>query len=98
MSCRTIRAELVAALYGDLAPADRRAVEAHLATCPDCAAERDALARMLDAITPEAVFPREGEVDWEVPVTCLRVRAELRDGRIDLISEGARPETESGGA
>jgi anti-sigma factor RsiW len=90
MSCRTVRAELVAAWYGDLAPEARRAVEAHLAGCPECAAERDILAKMLAAITPETVFSREREIDWDVPVTCLGVRAELSTFLSDELESGRR--------
>lgn len=49
--------ELVALEYGELAPAQARAVEGHLAGCESCRAERESLAstrRMMRALPPEA--------------------------------------------
>ncbi len=52
-------------------------MEDHARACPACAGERASLQRLLDAITPAAVFPREAEVDWSRPLTCQAVRADL---------------------
>ncbi len=36
----------------------------HIAGCAACGAEWSRLSRLMSALTPEAVFPREPEVDW----------------------------------
>jgi len=36
----------------------------HIASCTACSAEASRLARLTSALTPEAAFPRESEVDW----------------------------------
>jgi len=36
----------------------------HVASCAACSAEASRLARLMSALTPEAAFPRESEVDW----------------------------------
>jgi len=77
MNCQTAQAELVALLYGDLEAAAARELEGHLAACADCALRRRQLTRLLSAVTPAAVFPRESEVNWDQPLTCRAVRAEL---------------------
>jgi len=48
-------------LDGPQAEACRR----HLEGCPACSAEWRRLDRMMTALTPETVFPRENEVDWD---------------------------------
>jgi anti-sigma factor RsiW len=54
--------ELIADLVGDLEPAERARVEAHLARCAACRAERDGLAEILAALrsspppTPELLW------------------------------------------
>jgi len=51
MKCDDVRESLAAHLDGEIDGAPRRAVDEHLASCADCAAERDALAkawRLLD--------------------------------------------------
>ena len=90
MDCRTARAELVAARYGDLPPTGRREFDAHLAGCAECRAEGSLLERILDAVTPEVVFPREGEIDWRLPVTCQGVRSELSTFLSDELSSSRR--------
>jgi anti-sigma factor RsiW len=81
MNCQTARAELVTLIYGDLEVAAATALENHLAQCSACDARHQQLDRLLAAITPAAVFPREGEVDWNLPFTCRAVRAELATSR-----------------
>jgi anti-sigma factor RsiW len=77
MDCQTVQAELVATLYGELDRDTRSQVTAHLDDCSACRGEMDHLRRLLAAITPAATFPQEHEVDWDLPVTCLAVRADL---------------------
>ena len=77
MSCTSIQADLVAALTGDLASRARRTLDGHLKACGACRAEAGSLRRLLGAITPDVVFPRESEVNWNTPLTCARVREEL---------------------
>ncbi|MCZ6833116.1 MAG: hypothetical protein O7F11_05160 [Acidobacteria bacterium] len=77
MNCQTAQADLVTLIYGDLEAAAATALTSHLAHCSACDARRHQLVRLLAAVTPAAVFPREGEVDWDLPLTCRAVRAEL---------------------
>jgi hypothetical protein len=37
--CRTSKDRMIGALYGELGPAEKERLEAHLRSCPDCAAE-----------------------------------------------------------
>ena len=91
MNCRTDPADLVLACYGDLASTRRRELEAHLQTCETCAGERRLLGRILDAVTPAAVFPREAEVDWSRPLTCQAVRADLASVALAALDGKAGP-------
>lgn len=68
---------LIAHLTGELGPAERAEVEAHLARCPACRTERETLAGLLDDLRTSA--PRAPDVPWG------RWQAELR-ARL-----GARP-------
>jgi hypothetical protein len=77
MNCQAVKAELIATLYGDVDRETRAMVTGHLADCSVCAGEMDRLRSVLAAITPAVAFPRESEVDWDLPVTCLSVRADL---------------------
>jgi len=77
MNCQAVKDELIAALYGDVNRETRAMVTGHLVDCSACSAEMDRLRRLLAAITPAAAFPRESEVDWDLPLTCLSVRADL---------------------
>jgi len=77
MNCQTAQAELIAILYGDLDRETRAQVNDHLATCSACSGEMNRLRNLLAAITPAVAFPRESEVDWDLPVTCRAVRADL---------------------
>jgi hypothetical protein len=65
-------------------------LDIHLAGCADCRAEAGLLERILAAITPDVVFPREREIDWQLPVTCQRVRSELSTFLKDEISSSRR--------
>lgn len=77
MNCQTAQAELVTLIYGDLEAAAASTLSSHLARCSACEIRRQQLARLLAAITPATVFPREAEVDWGLPLTCRAVRTEL---------------------
>ncbi|MFQ5719621.1 MAG: hypothetical protein ACE5IK_08720, partial [Acidobacteriota bacterium] len=77
MNCTSIQADLIAAVTGDDDAAVRQNVDRHLDGCAACRATASRYRRLLDAITPEVVFPREGEVDWSVPLTCTLVRRDL---------------------
>lgn len=50
MTCATVTDDLVALLDGQLEPARADEVQAHLATCPACEAERQALAAVWDRL------------------------------------------------
>lgn len=50
LRCRTMRGRMAAAAYGDLDGRDREALDRHLAACPRCRAEAEALARLVARI------------------------------------------------
>jgi hypothetical protein len=50
MNCPQVRARLPGLLYGDLAPEDAAAIEAHLVVCGDCRRDRDALHHVRQAL------------------------------------------------
>ena len=83
--CRAARVRMSLLYYGALVPADETALLRHLDSCQSCRLEWDTIRRCLDAATPEAVFPRETEVDWRefTRVAIARARA----------AEAARPAT-----
>jgi len=59
--CLSCKRNLSAYSDGELAPSLIAAVEAHLASCPDCRAEYDSLRAVMDALTAlEAPEPRRG--------------------------------------
>jgi hypothetical protein len=49
-SCKRTRDLLSRDLFEELAPGDRRALEAHVSGCPDCAREREALVDTVDVL------------------------------------------------
>jgi hypothetical protein len=60
MTCDRIQEQLPLMAYGDLADAERAAVESHLAQCPACRgalAELDEVRRLLDAPAPVRASP-----------------------------------------
>jgi anti-sigma factor RsiW len=61
MGCESFRRELSAYRDGELAPARRGEVEAHLAGCPECASLLEAMGRADDAFS----FPDPGPEYWE---------------------------------
>jgi anti-sigma factor RsiW len=61
---------LIADLTGELGPGERELVEAHLARCPECGREREAMARLLGGL--RAAAAAAPEIQWS------RWRAELR--------------------
>ena len=76
-ACRAARRALPLRHYGALAEREERALARHLAACPACAGEWEALRKMLVAAGPATVFPRESEVDWDrfARATVERARA-----------------------
>jgi hypothetical protein len=69
-SCAEVRAEIVAMLRGETSPETAAAVDRHLRACAACAAERESLARTLEAV--------RAHVQPEVsPDARLRLRAAL---------------------
>jgi len=97
MSCETVTGSIVALLDGELVLPERREVEDHIAACPECAREADALratrrvvARHLAALGEQA-SPRFAEV---------RDRLEAEDGRPAAGSgrAPARPTTSRAGS
>lgn len=63
MGCGRIRKKFIAYLEGSLLPGDRRDFEAHIESCPECAAELKGLsatARLLKAARPESPEPPPG--------------------------------------
>ena len=78
MNCTIIRVELTAALTGGNAGTqDPGRLAAHLEACASCREESRTVRRLLAAITADVVFPRESEVDWDLPITCHLTRREL---------------------
>lgn len=63
--CDRHREDLAAYVYADLDGDAARAVEAHLKGCAGCREELRALQRVTHALSAEAAFPREREVDWD---------------------------------
>ena len=74
--CRELRGLLLAGLEGELAPADRQALDEHLASCPRCSAELSALRETMSLLEKRAL-PEPDEAFW----TTLRrnVSRELSD-------------------
>lgn len=72
--------ELIADLAGGLNPDERARVEAHLATCPACRAEREGLAQVLAALrsapppVPELLWSR-WEAELRARLNALQLRA-----------------------
>ena len=80
MDCERIRERITAHLDGALAPEDAETVSAHLADCPDCAAEAEALKATADLLGA-----------WDLPLeTDAAAAADLAD-RV-LAAAAARPD------
>jgi hypothetical protein len=62
MNCQTAREQIGPYLDGELAPADARALEAHLAECPACQSEHDAESALIQRMTDSP-----GEPDVHAP-------------------------------
>jgi anti-sigma factor RsiW len=71
MSCAHVREELGAYVLSALEPAEREAVAAHLAACPDCAAEHARLAGL-----PALLVHADG---LEIPAAPIAVEERLLD-------------------
>ncbi len=82
MSCETHREELALRLYGELEPAEARALEAHLESCDACRAFADelerGLGRLAGAAPPEAPVPAG---PWSTPAAEIVGAARPRWGR-----------------
>ena len=63
--CRHLRARLVDFAGGELGPRERKAVEAHLAACPRCAAEVHALREVPTRLLGAAAPLSQDEHYWE---------------------------------
>lgn len=64
-TCSFDRELLTLHCFGDLSAAEARRVEEHVASCASCAAERAGIESTLRRLEPSALYPREGEVDWD---------------------------------
>lgn len=88
-----VRDDLGVYLAGALSPREGRSVDAHLAACPDCAAEMSELSEVtavLDGVTPELLMdgPPDGG-DLVLRRTVRRVRRESGTGRRRLAGAAA---------
>jgi hypothetical protein len=63
--CSRARRAMPLRYYAALPGADREWLDRHLAACPACASDWEALRLALDAAIPSTVFPMEAEVDWD---------------------------------
>jgi hypothetical protein len=75
MTCEAVRDRLPLHFYG--AAEDAGAITLHLAACPACASEWDRTRAVLGAVSAEAAFPGEDQVDWRefAQATVMRSRA-----------------------
>ena len=62
--CKNCREVLIEALYDELGPSEKEAFERHLEACPDCAAERAALAETL-RVMDRRERPDPGAEFWD---------------------------------
>jgi hypothetical protein len=64
INCRKCKDLMIEALYGELGPADRRAFEDHLQSCPDCASEYSVMGATL-RIMDQRRRPDPGREFWD---------------------------------
>ncbi|HVP90347.1 MAG TPA: anti-sigma factor [Terriglobales bacterium] len=64
ISCRGSKDLMIEALYGELGPAEREEFDAHLRSCPDCAAEYSVLGATL-RVMDERRRPDPGPAFWD---------------------------------
>lgn len=62
--CRMSKDRLIEALYGELGPAEKERLDAHLRTCPDCAAEHASLQETL-RLMDKRERPDPGPAFWD---------------------------------
>jgi len=62
--CRTSKDRLIEALYGELGPAEKERLDAHLRSCPDCAAEYASLEETL-RLMDKRERPDPGPEFWQ---------------------------------
>lgn len=72
-NCASYQGDLAAALYGDLTPGERMRLDQHLAACPACRAEADAL-RALVALMPRTQPQFTGDLRPVLLAELSRVR------------------------
>ena len=70
---------LIAELTGELGPGERELVQAHLARCPECGREREALTGLLGGL--RAAAAAAPEIQWSQWRAELRARLEARPRR-----------------
>lgn len=64
MNCRKCNDMMIEALYGELRPAERDQLDAHLRSCPDCASEYSVLGATLRVMDKKRT-PDPGPVFWD---------------------------------
>jgi len=81
MDCLDVRKNLAAAIDGELRDGDLAAIDAHLSTCADCRAERDAVQRLMMATSTRST--------WRVstlPAIRAEIDREIMLGLVDQVS------------
>jgi hypothetical protein len=94
INCRKCKDLMIEALYGELGPADRRAFEDHLQSCPDCASEYSVMGATLRIMDQrrrpdpgrefwDGYWDRlEARLDREAPLPARRESLAARAGRL----------------
>jgi hypothetical protein len=94
ISCRKCKDLMIEALYGELGPADRKAFDEHLESCPDCASEYSVMGATLRIMDRrrrpdpgrefwDGYWDRlEARLDREAPLPARRESLAARAGRL----------------
>jgi hypothetical protein len=87
--CGRARRAMPLRYYSALPAEDGEALDRHLASCPSCASDWEALRHALDAADPGTVFPMEAEVDWDhqARATVMRARTAAAAGAPSTASQ-----------